>query len=544
MNINAWSICFANELRNNPHYRNPSTLEAIVRLGDYNEKQFDREKGFADNIPGWDEWRLFAWMEAVERAADSMDAPRLARWRDIFILFGEHIIKMCVDMEHFDGAIPNHGIWNHALLYRIGQRYGRSDFRDMAGLAFERILAAQTPDGCFLEGGTSAGFPGSPVVMYNTVSCMAVNMYLGYSGDPAAEKALEKGFRWWWNTRFPDFTDMNVLDCRNRSYAQSFGQDGPEIHPLILPAYFFNKPEVRGYAEQGWRLRRDKPFTDARKSPHTGPYYSQGLGFISLQWDNIKESVETAEPEWPELTRFIALEAGVRRRNGWHAALSGISNACASSWTLPTWRLERQCLLEIWNERCGKIIGSGNSLIQEDASTMTFYENGCAHYLHTGAYFKSTTLDTLHLHYGVNTGAVSVDTSDASFCRVIFSMLGETGKRAERGVGHPASAMAARGRIALAPAAGGAIRRGETKHELAQDSGLLWRIAAGEEINCGAWSILCENAWWDLRWPVGLSNAYKPLYPDETIGIAEVALWTSATTYEPRPTAVFVIKLK
>lgn len=205
MIIDTWSICYANALERNPHYRNPTVLDAIIRAGNYNERMFDPKTGFLDNVPGWDEWRMFSWIEATERIASDLDPALLQRWRDVFMQYGEHVLGQCIDMDHFDGAIPNHGIWNHAIFYRIGRLYNRPDFVEIAEQAFDRIFKAQTPDGCFREGGTIAGFPGTPVVMYNVISLLAVNMYFGHSGNPDAERALEKGFQWWWNTRFPDF---------------------------------------------------------------------------------------------------------------------------------------------------------------------------------------------------------------------------------------------------------------------------------------------------------------------------------------------------
>lgn len=544
MLINIWSICYLHPLHENPHYRSRSLLDAIIRLGDYNERNFHAERGFTDgNAEAWDEWRIFAWLEAAERLAAEIDPERLARWRAIFQLFARRTLSHCIDMEHFDGAIPNHGIWAHALMHRVGQLYGCDDLRSMAEYAFERILAGQTPDGCFREGGTAVGFPGSPVVLYNVVSLMAVNMYAEQSKNPAAVAALGAGFRWWWNTRFPDFSDICVFDCRNKNHSESFGAEGATIHPLVIPAYYFNQPPVQEYARRGWIVRGSTSNKAIRKTVNTGPYQSQALGFLSLQWDKIKDDVVPSAPEWPELFRFTALEAGVRRRNGWHVALSGIANAGASSYVLPTWRLERQSLLAIWHEKIGLIVGSGNSLMQEQNSTMTFYENGCARYLHDEAYLKTTPgLDTLHLRYGANTGAVSVDTRSADTCTVIFSILGEAGKRSQRGTGHPVSAMAARGRLPLHLKAGEVVRIGERELILDDFSGIRVRVGAGEVLRCGAWSLCCQEKWWDFIWPVMLSNAYKPLFPDEVTAIAEVTLWDKATTEQPSPTVTFTIR--
>ena len=89
--------------------------------------------------------------------------------------------------------------------------------------------------------------------------------------------------------------------------------------------------------------------------------------------------------------------------------------------------------------------------------------------------------------------------------------------------------------------AGQTVRIGEKTWTLDADAGLRIRVEAGVEVDCGAWSIRCEGAWWDFLWPLGISNAYKPLFPDEVAAMAEVTLWTKATTGAPRPTAAFVL---
>ncbi len=530
MGIHCWALSYATEFDHSPYYQDSDLLAAILRLGDYNQVGFDPQMGFGNNAKGWDEWRLIAWLEAAYLIDNALDDGRRQAWRETFLSFGDHFKSTCIDMEVFDGIIPNHGIWGHTTFYRIGQLCGRQDFCDIASAAFERILASQTADGCFREGDTVSGIPGTAVTGYNLVSLMAINMYYGYTGDPAAAEALEKGWHWWYDFLFPDFSMPPALDCR-QVYAHGSGpRPGGRPKLLHLPAHFYNKPEIRAYCEAGWQ-----EFADNEQ------YRNQSLGFFSLQCDKIKADVTPTAVERPEYLRMREEEACIRRRHKWHAVLCGMTNDYCSSVTLPLWRLERQSLVNLYHEDLGLIIGSAHSMMQEQISTFTFYENGAAWYLHNHAYLKSTPpLDSLLLRYGNNAAVVSVDTNDPERCRIIFSIEGENGKRPDRGIGHPMTAMAARGRLPLRLAEGDTIVvDGETR--LLTEAGFCQRVEAGTVVEFPGWSITCEEAWWNLHWPVHTSDPYKVLDPVGALAVAEVPLWHRVTDGEPRPTATFTV---
>ena len=531
MLIHCWTLCYLNEYTDNPHYRNPDVLQAIKQLGDFNQTSLDQEKGFTNDTCGWDEWRLFSWMEATELLKEELNAECLAVWGKSFITAGDHVLSMCIDMETFDGGIPNHGIWNHAMLYRIGQLYNRNDMQDMAAHAFERIFQRQTEDGCFREGGTFAGFPGSPVTMYNIVSIMAINMYYGFSQDPAALDAMEKGWSWYYNFIFPDMSLPPALDARVH-YVQG--------RSFIHPAYFSNKPEMRGVTEAFWKLR-----TGSERSKYlTGPSNCHGLGFLALQADKILDNVTPIEPSWPEYYKMTQGETCIRRRHNWHAVLCGISNAHAFTQTLPLWRLERQSLVNVFHEKLGLIIGSANSVVQEEISLFSFYEQGSAHYLHDNAYLKSTPpLDSLILQYRGNTGTVSVDTNQEKACTISLSIHGEMGKRTTPGPGHNISAVAAKARLSLRLKTGDKIIF-KGKERILGEDGFILRIQPGEAVQCPGWTLSSSETPWTLRWPLYTNNPYAHLQPDEELAIAEAVLYSSATSTNAQPTVHFKIEIQ
>lgn len=545
-----WAICYADRFDGNPYYREATLLDAIRRLGDFNDRSADARGHFTNNIAGWDEWRLFAWMEAMERVRGDLDAARLDAWRRKFIGAAEHILGLCVDMEHFDGGIPNHGIWGHALLHRVGRLYDRRDCVAMADLAFDRILRSQTPDGCFREMQSAAGLQGSPVTGYNLVSLMAVNLYHAHGGAAAAGEALERGWRWWYDFALPNYRTPPCLDMR-----QVYGHNVQTTIAPCWPAWFFNQPEGRHIALQGWALRRAAPSAAAPgpgdwATMHSGPYSCQGLGFIALQYAQIEAHVAPRAPSWPDYRRMLAEEVCVRRRPPWTAVLSGMTNYDQSNGAVRLFALERQECLALYHQTLGLLIGSSHALMDERFSTFVFYENGAAYYLHNKAYLKSTPpLDTLHLRYGANIGALSVDTTQPECAAITFSLLGEQGKRPERGVGHPLSAMGAKAHLALRLQSGERVTVADGASRVLDETLIRLKIGAGQSVAFGRWSLTCMEAPWELHWPVRGKDPYHLLADGETLALAEVTVYTRTACLgyaghggAPRPTATFQVR--
>lgn len=537
MSILCWAICYSEPFADNPYHQDPALLDAIVRLGDHNFRSVDDHGNYADNIVGWDEWRTFAWMETMERVRPALDAKRLADWTGKYIGAANHIMELCVDMDVFDGGIPNHGIWGHTFLHRVGQLYGRKDFLDMATLAFERILQSQTPDGCFREFQSAVCMQGSPVTGYNLVSLLAVNLYFQHSRDPKAIEALEKGWRWWYDFLFPNYTMPPCLDHR-QAYLN-------HVHPSaapLLPAYFFNKPEGRYIAELKWRPdpAAAAAAPDARGLPSRRcPYSAHLLGFICLQYDLVEDKVEPRLPRWTEYHRMIAEEACVRRRHPWTAVLSGMTNYDLSNVTARLFSLERQDCLSLFHQELGLLIGSAHSLMDDNFSTFVFYENGAARYLHNKGYLKSTPpLDTLLLRYGADIGALSVNTQHPDFAEITLSLHGEKGKWSKRGIGHPLAAMGAKGHLALRLADGNILSLGEKTWRLG-DEILRLKVSPGQEMDFGKWKIACAEQPWEFRWPCWTKNPYALLNDSEKLGVVEVWLFNNPS----RPTVTFRVTI-
>lgn len=538
--IHVMGVCYAGDWPGNPYHRNEALLKAIIRLGDHVLGRFDPARGFAitgnGEFNGWDEWLMIKWMETARLARADLPPGVYERWTPPYLALAEHVMAMCIDMDTFDGAIPNHGVWAGVYLYRVGQLFGVPRYQDMGALIVERVLGSQTPDGCFREFQSAALMQGTPVTIYNLISALAIDMYRGYSGDPAATAALERAWHWFYDYLFPDFSTPPNLDFRMAYHAANRGD--------VLPAFFMNQPEGARIARLALAALR------ARLDGDPPGLSGHSLGFLSLQYDKLEDRVEEREPRWPEFRRMAAAEAGMRRRNGWHACLSGLTNVGNSNVGLRLFGQERQDAVALYHEREGLIIGSAHSMIQEELSTFVFYETGAARYLPDEAYLKSSpALDTMLLRYGGNVGAVSVDTREAREARIILSLHGERGHSATRGPGHTLTAMAARAHLALRLKTGQEVRLGEREWTLGESDETVLRIAvpAGAELSFGGWA-LAADAPWEWRWPVRTYNPYRLLAPGERLGLAEVVLFTRITTSEggnaPRPTVAFRVLLR
>ena len=543
MMILSWAICYADNFPNNPYYRDPKVLDAITRLGDYNLACLDEHGSFIGNecsMGGWDEWRYFAWLEAMLRVKDQLDPKRVAAWTQKFIDSGKHFMAMCIDMDTFDGGIPNHGTWSHVYIHRVGKLFNIDEYWQVTGEALERIIASQTPDGVWREGQSAGGFQGTAITHYNLTTALAISIYHHHTGSETARASLDRAWLWYVDFLFPDISMPPALDVRTK-YTK--GPNAPHF-----PGYFYNIPEGIYCVARQWEIY-DKGFATLPPMEHW-PYHRM-LGFDALQYDQMRD-ITPAKPTWPEYRRMIAEEACVRRRHGWTLVLSGMTNLNVSNLGTRLFTQERQDAVNIYHEKLGLLIGSSHSRMDVDLSTFLVFETGKAHYLPDGAYLKSTPpRDSLLMRYGANVGTVSVDSQHADKVAVEFSLHGERGKVPKRAPGHAISMMGARGHLSLRVKAGNVFTHGGKTRTLPTGAGeaVHLRLGAGEAIDFGKWSIECDGPWL-FRWPLQPSDPYTLESPLESIGGAQVMLYPSnfshGGTWESpgRPTATFVLKVK
>lgn len=527
--ILTWAVCYSEAFPSNPFHHDRKLLDAIVRFGDFNCASMDDNGNYSTGWKGWDEWRTLAWMEATQRLGTALDSARQQAWMRKFIGAAKHVMTIIPDEDTFDGFIPNHPVWDHVLLYRVGQLFGVEEYKRHAAVVLDRVMDAQLPDGCWREGGTHGGIAGTPVNLYSLVSASAMDAYHSFSGNARAAEAVGKAWRWFYDFLLPDFSMPPTLDIR-------CVYSPVEVLLHVFPAFFFNQPEGRFIARralQRFREKYERSTGEQRNALH------RGLAFLALQSSRIREDLAEHAPQWPEYHRMVSGEAGIRRRNGWTVVLSGLSNRFVSNVAPQAFfGHERQDCVCVFHEKLGLLAGSSHSKMQEELSSFVFYENGRAQYLHDHACLKGPpALDTLLLQYGSNAAAVSADTTKREQCETTFSIQGERGLRTQRGPGYAMSAMGAKAHLSLRLAGCEKITLGGRSWsvERGAEERLCLSVTAGEALDFGKWKLVSPDAPWEFRWPVRLSDPYSVLsYTGERLGIAEVILYSGA-----RPTATF-----
>ena len=514
LSILPWAICYSVPFENNPHYRSPKLLEGIVRLGEYNCGRVD-DRGNYD--AGWDEWRTLTWMEAMMRVEGDLDAGLVKKWTAKFVGAAREPLELIPDLDNFDGLIPNHPTWGYALLYRIGKLFDEPHYMDVAARAIRCVLRAQTPDGLFREGGSYAGFPGTAVTLYNLTSASAIDYYYRQSGDELAAAGLEKAWRWFYDFLLPDFSSVPNFDIRSRGWL-------PASHAMhVYPAEWFHRPEGAAIAE---KALRDFLVLPDRKTPPR----RREVGFISMQYNAIPDATKPVPPQWPEHHRMIASEAGIRRKNGWTAALTGMNNRFLSNVAPASFfGHERQDCVCVFHEKTGLILGSSHSRMQTELSTFVVYENGNAKYVADDAFLRVTdVIDTLLLMYGSNAAAVSIDTHHAEHCDVTFSLNGERGTRTRRGNGHAMSAMGARAHATVHLQGDETITLGDKSWSASrpQHEPLCINVPAKAVLDFGRFKLVSPESAFEFRWPVVTIDPYTLMMSaGRKMGVVEFVLY-------------------
>ncbi len=516
LSILPMAICYSENFPGNRFYKSPKLLDSLVRLGDFNDVKANAKGVYDGPVPGWDEWRTLAWLDAMQLIKSDLDSSRLNRWMDKIGGFAGHIVGMIPNLDDFDGLVPNHPMWDYALLNRMGHVFGEGKYIEEARGVFSGVFAAQTPDGLFREGGSHAGFPGTAVTGYNMVSACAIDYYGRESGDARAMDAVERAWRWYYDFLLPDGGCFANLDIRMHGWLK------PQLG--LNPSAWLNKPEGAFTLNQAIEQFHQRT---AKHGRHT-PSDNRVIGFLAFQYPGIAGDVPPRAPVWPERHRMIAQETGVRRRNGWASLLTGMDNRFISN-VMPSLYFghERQDCVGLHHEKAGPILGSAHSRMDSRFSTFAVYGSGCAQYVADDAFYRSTpTLDTLLLQYGADACAVTVDSRQAAHCDVVFSLDGARGSRTVRGPGHAMSALGARAHASVHLDPGGEIRLGERRWSVDRPVGesLSIRVPKGEVLDLGLFKLVSPDLGWEFQWPVHAVDPYTQMNPGHAFGVVEFVL--------------------
>ena len=184
-----------------------------------------------------------------------------------------------------------------------------------------------------------------PATGYDYLTFTGVALYPEHSADPAAVEALRRGTEFHTYFTWPNGTPVEVINDRNRRWrADPRGQFGFSRFPdgrryaEFLTAFF---PEGRGGLEMLGRIAQNALYF------HAGP-------------------TAPIPQDKPQFSYRMRVPAGIRKREPWTIALSGLTSAQP---VMNQFFLDRQCHLSIFHEKLELIVSGANSKRQPELAT-------------------------------------------------------------------------------------------------------------------------------------------------------------------------------
>lgn len=321
---------------------------------DFRTPHFSRGRDWGRHIG---EWLVYYQLMAVEHLTADADAElrnRLERvvagateaaYRD----FQSRYVGVAAE---FAG---NHATWHALLFVQAGRHFGREDWRQY-GCDFmrRRVLPFQDSAGGWPEGGGT-------VVGYSMVTAQAVSLYADMTGDRQAEAAVARALTFHEFFLLPDASNAVVVDLRMRRHPR------PSI---CLPPGFAEHPHGRRLAANA--IAR---FREALRREGVHDNGGQGLAFFGSFWAALRH--RPREPEQgalPPPGNFH--QVGRVADSGWVAYVGW---QVAPEWTHNRFVLDSQNFLEVWHEKAGYLIGTGNSKFMPRFSTWRRLDKGRAY---------------------------------------------------------------------------------------------------------------------------------------------------------------------
>ena len=330
------AVAYSLEGADNPYYKDPKVLEAIMDGGDrliaaQDEKgmfRFDKKDGSYWNqiyMP----WTYSRWARAFSLVKEAMPQDRREKWEKALTLGFDGVSKTALRSVH---NIPTH----HAMGLAIaGQALGRPEWTQQAGDFMQQVIAKQTEGGYWSE-------HSGPVVSYDFVYVDSIGTYLAATGDERVRPALEKAAKFHLFATYPDGSNLETVDERNPYHkGATAGNVG-----------FTFSPEGRAWLAMQWDQLEWKLAADNVASLLM--YGEEGPAA-----DVAKSAVNVLEENGP---RAVTL-----RQGPWFVALSGYATEQPDS----RWIQDRQNLMSIWHEDAGLLVGGGNTKLQPAWSTFT-----------------------------------------------------------------------------------------------------------------------------------------------------------------------------
>lgn len=243
-----------------------------------------------------------------------------------------------------------------SALYVGGAGLQESQWRDLATQVIHVICSMQSPAGFWPDDGTHHG----PATLYNTVTLTHLAEYALASNDPTAIDSIARSAAFHRAFVYPDGSPIETIDERNRYHHGTI--------PALLTAYaVFDK--TRPAAAEYAALLGENGI--AGFSPQEMDLYGTLPDALWVDaWRHTPANFAAVHKPASYVHDFPAIPAVVRRDTPWMICVSG----CLRSGPARRYHYDLQNHLSIWHDRCGLIVGGGNSLHDPYFSTFRFRE--------------------------------------------------------------------------------------------------------------------------------------------------------------------------
>jgi hypothetical protein len=331
------AVAYTLDVPGNPYHKDAALLEKIMKAGDALAADADSQGRWVFRKKDKSTWGMIhmpwtysRWIRTFSLIRDAMPAERRAAWEKALLLGYTNISKTQLGDVH---NIPTH----HAMgLYIAGKTLDKPEWCEQAAEFMHRVCAGQSENGYWTEGQ-------GPVVGYNFVYVDAIGTYYAVSKDEAVRPMLQRASAFHRHFTYPDGRSVETIDQRN-------------------------------------------PFNQSVKEGNVGFTFDPvGRAYLASQWSRCKEH------EIDLLASFIlygqegAMEAGDQTGRPYVLCEDGVDKAmtirqgpwfvCLSAFTAPVttnrWHQDRQNVVSIYHDKCGLIVGGGNTKLQPAWSNFT-----------------------------------------------------------------------------------------------------------------------------------------------------------------------------
>ena len=349
-------------------------------------------------------WSMYHWLETYRLLCDILDPKRRSRWEQGLVLAYEGIAQ---GLE--TARVHNIPTWNGMALYRAGQVFDRPRWLEQGRRMIDRAVEAQTSLGYWRE-------HGGPTTSYNLVYVHAIGLYYAFSGDERVLTCLERATRFHVHYTYPDGRVVETIDGRVKYHDRV-----PDLAHAAFSLFPSGRRYVRFLVENMLKLRRERP------QPHVSVAVTGGVERIvraeyglsarlASAYVHYRDGAEDAVPQDDaEYSIHDDGHAIIRRASGWFYCLSGIVTPPADN----RWGQDRQAFCSVWHERCGLVVGGGNSREQPEWSTFVVGSGSEVLYLPDWAELHpGDGEDGLRLGYGGQRCSLEVRIADGDCLRL------------------------------------------------------------------------------------------------------------------------------